>query len=325
MEQGSKHQMLRRARGENTTTQGSTAETDQRSSPLMRVSNSWSTPDNYGLEPSEKTSEIFCDNFCQARRTWGVRRNEENDATGDVRRCAAARSDTSPGSCCVWNPSDMWHLRCQHDRETDRQTAGENLRHVPVYCRRNIVHKRRGAIVVGPLLQDEVYEVKSLNGDGASSLSQSAPLGRLDCNESSQSKRDLLATAGEPALATCPLRRATSLRVRAARRRTVRGRAAGRWQGEKHPPLCRCASSGWTVMRGRASHRGRESARERDAAKSNPARTGGNLSTRYSFFRNKLRKKKQKKQMLCISDLCGIVRAAAERETPREKNKIKSR
>lgn len=34
------------------------------------------------------------------------------------------------------------------------------------------------------------------------SLSQSALLGRLDCNESSQSKRDLLATAGEPALAT---------------------------------------------------------------------------------------------------------------------------
>ena len=82
--------------------------------------------------------------------------------------------------------------------------------------------------MVGPLLQDEVYEVKSLNGDGASSLSQSAPLGRLDCNESSQSKRDLLATAGEPALATCPLRRAMSLRGRAARRRTVRGRAAGR-------------------------------------------------------------------------------------------------
>lgn len=34
------------------------------------------------------------------------------------------------------------------------------------------------------------------------SLSQSAPLGRLDCNGSSQSKRDLLATAGEPALTT---------------------------------------------------------------------------------------------------------------------------
>lgn len=35
---------------------------------------------------------------------------------------------------------------------------------------------------------------------------RSAPLGRLDCNESSQSKRDLIATAGEPALATCPVR-----------------------------------------------------------------------------------------------------------------------
>lgn len=40
------------------------------------------------------------------------------------------------------------------------------------------------------------------------SLSQSAPLSRLDCNESSQSKRDLLATAGAPALTTtCPARK----------------------------------------------------------------------------------------------------------------------
>lgn len=50
------------------------------------------------------------------------------------------------------------------------------------------------------------------------SLSQSAPLGRLDCNGSSQSKRDLLTTAGEPAL--------TTRRTHFARR-TVRAASVG--------------------------------------------------------------------------------------------------
>lgn len=42
---------------------------------------------------------------------------------------------------------------------------------IPVYCKRNIVHRRRCAVPVGPVLEDEVYEVeeKSLNGDGARS------------------------------------------------------------------------------------------------------------------------------------------------------------
>ncbi|KAK5896783.1 hypothetical protein CesoFtcFv8_009910 [Champsocephalus esox] len=56
------------------------------------------------------------------------------------------------------------------------------------------------------------------------SLSQFAPLGRLDCNESRQPKRDLLATAREPALATCPVRgcrRTCSLQTHAECGRTV--------------------------------------------------------------------------------------------------------
>lgn len=82
--------------------------------------------------------------------------------------------------------------------------------------------------VVSP--KDEAYEVKILEWRRSLLLSQSAPYGRLDCNESKQSKRDLLATAGEPALATLPgspKRNTSSLRVRAARRRTVWYRVGG--------------------------------------------------------------------------------------------------
>lgn len=58
------------------------------------------------------------------------------------------------------------HLRCQQNRH-NRPRAEGNLKHVPVYCKRNIVHNGWVRFLVGPLLKDEVFEVKSLNGDGA--------------------------------------------------------------------------------------------------------------------------------------------------------------
>lgn len=62
-------------------------------------------------------------------------------------------------------------------------------------------------------------------------LRRSALLSRPDCNESSQTKWDLLAAPGEPAQATLSGSPLSEIRVRAACRRTAQRRKGGGYRG----------------------------------------------------------------------------------------------
>lgn len=90
------------------------------------------------------------------------------------------------------------------------------LKNEPVYCRRNIVHARRAATPLGPPAEGRSVPSKILEWMRDLLLSQSALLGRPGCNESSQTKRDLLAAPGEPAQATLSGSPLPEIRVRSA-------------------------------------------------------------------------------------------------------------
>lgn len=103
------------------------------------------------------------------------------------------------------------------------------LKNEPVYCRRNIVHARRAATALGPPAEGRSVPSKILEWMRALLLRQSALLGRPGCNESSQTKRDLLAAPGEPAQATLSGSPLPEIRVRS----TSAQRVGERFSAEK--------------------------------------------------------------------------------------------
>lgn len=92
------------------------------------------------------------------------------------------------------------HLRCQHNRHKDtesnlKRTCVLQEKHCPASC-----GELRAPL--GPPAEGRSVPSKILEWMRDLLLSQSALLGRPDCNESSQTKRDLLAAPSEPAQAT---------------------------------------------------------------------------------------------------------------------------
>lgn len=207
--------------GPNTKKQTSRANVGGREAVLRSQQLGANTPDNPRSKASKKTifsapASINVETERRKRKTIGV--------ASDSGSNAVSRSNaTSPN----FRTSPL----------SEQPTRSRiKLKNEPVYCRRNIVHARRAATRLGPPAEGRSVPSKILEWMRDLLLSQSALLGRPDCNESSQTKRDLLAAPGEPAQATLsgsplPASKTSSLRVRAACRRTVQRRKGGGYGG----------------------------------------------------------------------------------------------
>lgn len=158
---------------------------------------SWYTPDNYGLNPARKP--LFCYNFCPCADVWLQCIKTQHLTRADVTLYPAATLQ-------------VWFSGLENKTKKNISAIGITKRWKTV----NRIKLKTGTCVLQEKhcpqearcdscrssAEGRGVRSKILEWRRGLSLSQSAPLGRLDCNESSQSKRDLLATAGEPALAT---------------------------------------------------------------------------------------------------------------------------
>lgn len=142
------------------------------------------TPDNSGPEPGRKT--IFS---APASIIVGTERRERRRAgcgnrARDQRRKSRFQNISAVGAKLKKKP-----------KQNNKPTCVLQEKH----CPRTV--SRESARSPAPP-KDEVFRVKILEWMRVSLLRRSALLGRPDCNESSQTKRDLLAAPGEPAQAT---------------------------------------------------------------------------------------------------------------------------
>lgn len=158
--------------------------------------NSWweNTPDNHGPKPVRNPSPP-------------LRLPSERGATQRTSVANESRGDAASPEFRTSLLSAQARTKTKSKLKTNLCTAGETLSNAQRACE---------SPLGPPGTKDQVFQVKSLNGCRICCSVSPALLGRPDCNESSQTKRDLLTAQGEPAQATLSGSPLPRIRLRSA-------------------------------------------------------------------------------------------------------------